>query len=106
VRSVKRALGKDFDSADVQADMKHWLYKAVTGRDQKPAIQIIHAASEEHISIRDIFVNLIIKLKARLKTTVVNASVKLSFLCQVRSIQHRDKLSVMQQKHLDLQCCD
>eukprot|EP00953_Heterococcus_sp_UTEX-ZZ885_P039423 20208-Heterococcus_DN1.PRE.2 len=55
VRSVKRALGKDFDSADVQADMKHWLYKAVEGRDQKPAIQIIHAASEEHISIRDIF---------------------------------------------------
>lgn len=38
---AKRLLGKTFDDAEVQRDMKHWPFKVVKGNKGKPVVEVV-----------------------------------------------------------------
>jgi len=40
VYDAKRMIGKKFDDELIQKDMKHWSYKVVKGKDEKPMIEV------------------------------------------------------------------
>lgn len=46
VFDAKRLIGRKFDDAEVQADMKHWPFKVIS-RSGKPAIQVEYRGEEK-----------------------------------------------------------
>ena len=42
VFDAKRLIGRKFNDAEVQSDMKHWPFKVVAGVDNKPMIRVTY----------------------------------------------------------------
>jgi heat shock protein 1/8 len=42
VFDAKRLIGRKFTDREVQADMKLWPFKVISGKDEKPEIQVVH----------------------------------------------------------------
>jgi molecular chaperone DnaK (HSP70) len=75
---AKRLIGRKFDDAEVQSDMKHWPFTVVS-KDGKPYIQIMYKAEQKTFSPEEVSAMILGKMKetaeAYLGTTVTNAVV-------------------------------
>lgn len=79
VFDAKRLIGRKFNDPAVQSDMKHWPFKVVPGRDNKPVIQVNYKGEDKQFSAEEISSMVLVKMKetaeAYLGKTVKNAVV-------------------------------
>ncbi|KAL7410446.1 heat shock cognate 70 [Mrakia frigida] len=75
---AKRLIGRKFEDAEVQSDMKHWPFKVIS-KDGKPVIQIQYRGEEKQFTPEEVSAMILVKMKetaeAYLGTTVSNAVV-------------------------------
>ena len=75
---AKRLIGRKFDDAEVQSDMKHWPFKIIS-KEGKPVIQIQYRGEEKQFTPEEVSAMILVKMKetaeAYLETTVTNAVV-------------------------------
>ncbi|OXH02929.1 hypothetical protein J010_05925, partial [Cryptococcus neoformans] len=62
VFDAKRLIGRKFEDAEVQADMKHWPFKVID-RSGKPAIQVEYRGEEKIFTPEEISSMVLIKMK-------------------------------------------
>jgi len=62
VFDAKRLIGRKFDDAEVQADMKHWPFKIIN-KGGKPIIQVEYKGEEKQFSPEEISSMVLIKMK-------------------------------------------
>jgi len=63
VFDAKRLIGRKFDDASVQSDMKHWPFKVVPGTAGKPIIRVQHKDETKQFSAEEISSMVLIKMK-------------------------------------------
>ena len=63
VFDAKRLIGRKFTDAPVQNDMKHWPFKVVSGKDDKPLIQVSFNNEEKQFSPEEISSMVLTKMK-------------------------------------------
>jgi len=63
VFDAKRLIGRKFDSAEVQADMKHWPFKVISGPAGKPVIEITFKGEVKQFAAEEISSMVLIKMK-------------------------------------------
>jgi L1 cell adhesion molecule like protein len=63
VFDAKRLIGRRFDDAHVQADMKHWSFKVVPVEGQKPAIQVDFKGETKIFNPEEISSMVLVKMK-------------------------------------------
>lgn len=63
VFDAKRLIGRKFDDAEVQADIKHWPFKVIPKAGQKPVIQIQYRGEEKEFTPEEISSMVLIKMK-------------------------------------------
>jgi L1 cell adhesion molecule like protein len=63
VFDAKRLIGRKFSDASVQKDMKHWPFKVVSGKDDKPIIQVSFNNEEKQFSPEEISSMVLTKMK-------------------------------------------
>jgi L1 cell adhesion molecule like protein len=63
VFDAKRLIGRKFDDAHVQADMKHWSFKVVPVEGQKPAIQVEFKGETKVFNPEEISSMVLVKMK-------------------------------------------
>ena len=64
VFDAKRLIGRKFSDSIVQADMKHWPFKVVQGKDDKPIIQIEHQGELKQFTAEEISSMVLQKMKS------------------------------------------
>ncbi|KDQ18070.1 hypothetical protein BOTBODRAFT_29386 [Botryobasidium botryosum FD-172 SS1] len=78
VFDAKRLIGRKFDDAEVQADMKHWPFKVIN-KNSKPIVQVQFRGEIKEFSAEEISSMVLLKMKetaeSYLGTTVTNAVV-------------------------------
>jgi len=78
VFDAKRLIGRKFDDAEVQADMKHWPFKVIN-KNSKPIVQVQFRGETKEFSAEEISSMVLLKMKetaeSYLGTTVTNAVV-------------------------------
>ena len=60
---AKRLIGRRFDEAAVQSDMKHWPFKVIDGGSSKPTLQVEYKAEKRTFSPEEISSMILIKMK-------------------------------------------
>lgn len=79
VFDAKRLIGRRFDDASVQSDMKLWPFKVIPGPGNKPMIVVSHKGEQKQFAAEEISSMVLIKMKeiaeAFLGKTVKNAVV-------------------------------
>jgi heat shock protein 1/8 len=63
VFDAKRLIGRKFNDASVQSDMKHWPFKVIAGKDNKPVIQVKFNNEDKQFSPEEISSMVLIKMK-------------------------------------------
>ena len=62
VFDAKRLIGRDFNAAEVQSDMKHWPFKVIN-RAGKPVIQVEFKGEEKVFTPEEISSMILFKMK-------------------------------------------
>lgn len=62
VFDAKRLIGRKFDDAEVQADMKHWPFKVIS-KEGKPVIQVEFKGEEKQFTPEEVSSMILIKMK-------------------------------------------
>ncbi|KAL1204789.1 Heat shock 70 kDa protein 4 [Cardamine amara subsp. amara] len=79
VFDAKRLIGRRFSDPSVQADMRHWPFKVVSGPAEKPMIVVNYKGEEKQFSAEEISSMVLIKMReiaeAFLGTSIKNAVV-------------------------------
>jgi len=60
---VKRLIGRRFDDASVQADIKLWPFEVVAGRDDRPMIVVQHEGKEKQFMPEEISSMVLAKMR-------------------------------------------
>jgi len=63
VFDAKRLIGRKFSDSSVQNDMKHWPFKVISGKDDKPNIQVSFNNEEKQFSPEEISSMVLTKMK-------------------------------------------
>jgi heat shock protein 1/8 len=63
VFDAKRLIGRRFEDATVQADMKHWPFQVIEGRGGKPMIQVQHQGEQRTFAPEEISSMVLSKMK-------------------------------------------
>jgi heat shock protein 1/8 len=63
VFDVKRLIGRKFNDASVQSDLKHFPFKVVAGRDDKPLIEVNFKGEKKQFSPEEISSMVLVKMK-------------------------------------------
>ncbi len=63
VFDAKRLIGRKFNDAIVQNDMKHWPFKVIAGSDDKPLIQVQYKGENKSFSAEEISSMILSKMK-------------------------------------------
>lgn len=63
VFDAKRLIGRKFDDASVQSDIKHWPFKVVASADDKPQINVSYKGEDKLFSPEEISAMVLTKLK-------------------------------------------
>jgi len=63
VFDAKRLIGRKFNDASVQSDMKHWPFKVIAGKDNKPVIQVKFNNEDKQFSPEEISSMVLTKMK-------------------------------------------
>eukprot|EP00913_Durusdinium_trenchii_P030273 g28362.t1 len=63
VYDAKRLIGRKFQDAPVQADMKHWPFKVVRGKDDKPLIEVTYQGKRKQFHPEEISAFVLQKMK-------------------------------------------
>jgi heat shock protein 1/8 len=63
VFDAKRLIGRKFGDPTVQADMKHWPFKVVSGPGDKPLIEVMYKGERKQFAAEEISSMVLIKMK-------------------------------------------
>jgi len=63
VFDAKRLIGRKFDDAAVQSDMKHWPFKVINTEGAKPKVQVDYKGERKTFSPEEISSMVLIKMK-------------------------------------------
>lgn len=63
VFDAKRLIGRKFNDPSVQSDMKHFPFKVVSGRDDKPLIEVNFKSEKKQFSPEEISSMVLVKMK-------------------------------------------
>jgi molecular chaperone DnaK (HSP70) len=63
VFDAKRLIGRKFDDAAVQSDMKHWPFKVINTEGGKPKVQVDYKGEKKTFSPEEISSMVLIKMK-------------------------------------------
>lgn len=63
VFDAKRLIGRKFSDPAVQSDMKHWPFKVIPGKDNKPLIQVVYKGETKQFSAEEISSMVLTKMK-------------------------------------------
>ena len=63
VFDAKRLIGRRFDDAAIQADMKHWPFKVVCRDGSKPYIEVEHKGEKKQFAPEEISAMVLVKMK-------------------------------------------
>ncbi|GKD48016.1 heat shock cognate 70 kDa protein 2-like protein, partial [Tanacetum coccineum] len=63
VFDAKRLIGRSFNDASVQSDMKHWPFKVIPCSADKPMIVVNHKCEEKQFSAEEISLMVLIKMR-------------------------------------------
>ena len=62
IYDAKRLIGREFDSKEVQSDMKHWSFKVVP-KDKKPVVEVDYAGETKQFKPEEISAMVLSKMK-------------------------------------------
>ena len=60
---AKRLIGRKFDDPAIQADMKHWPFKVISGPNGKPQIQVTYKGEEKTFNAEEISSMVLVKMR-------------------------------------------
>jgi len=63
IYDAKRLIGRNFNDANIQKDMKHWSFKVVSGNNNRPEIQVIHQGENKQFKPEEISAMVLTKMK-------------------------------------------
>jgi len=63
VFDAKRLIGRKFAEPEVQEDMKHWPFKVVSGKDDKPKIEVDYNGARKQFEAEEISAMVLTKMK-------------------------------------------
>jgi heat shock protein 1/8 len=63
VFDAKRLIGRKFSDASVQSDLKHFPFKVISGKDEKPLIEINFKGEKKQFSPEEISSMVLVKMK-------------------------------------------
>jgi L1 cell adhesion molecule like protein len=63
VFDAKRLIGRKFNDASVQSDLKHFPFKVVSGKDDKPLVEVNYKGEKKQFSPEEISSMVLVKMK-------------------------------------------
>jgi len=63
VFDAKRLIGRKFNDPTVQADMKHWPFKVISGKDERPYVQVQFKGETKQFAPEEISSMVLLKMK-------------------------------------------
>ncbi|KAG9055452.1 70-kilodalton heat shock protein [Serendipita sp. 407] len=63
VFAFKRLIGRKFNDKEVQSDMKHWPFKVVPGKGERPFVQVDNGGKQQTLSAEELSSMVLTKMK-------------------------------------------